>query len=68
MIKELNRREGEGLTITLWWFEPDNELSVTVNDVKFGETFTIDSIPPEKAMEVFNHPYAYRNCKIKSLV
>lgn len=47
------------MEITLLWSDDDGALSVIVEDWRTGEVFEIPA-RPENALEVFNHPYAYR--------
>ena len=59
-MHELDHRENDGISITLWWFSPDDELLVTVNDSRTGENFTLNNVPHDRAREYFEHPYAGR--------
>ena len=34
------------------------DLVVAVDDIRTGESFTVDA-PRDRALDVFNHPYAY---------
>ena len=60
MMYELDHRESDGISVTLWWFTPDNELTVTVYDSKTHESFSLNDVPHDKALDYFNHPYAGR--------
>jgi hypothetical protein len=59
VTRELAQRQGDGMEITLLWSDHDGALSVVVEDWRTGEVFEIPA-RPENALEVFNHPYAYR--------
>jgi hypothetical protein len=55
---ELDRRENHGITVSLLWSRPTNELTVRVHDAALEEEFEVPAAPAE-ALEVFNHPFAY---------
>jgi len=60
--KELARRSGDGLDVTLIWVQSDGEdqAVVCVCDRPEGSYF---EIPTQRylALEVYYHPFAYRN-------
>jgi len=56
MKTELAQRENEG--ISLFWYQETDRLTVAVRDERTGEAFDLEA-PALKAMDVFNHPYAY---------
>jgi hypothetical protein len=56
--EELASRSGDGLSVSLLWRRSDNRLTVLVEDVKGGAAFCIPA-PPDRALEVFYHPFAY---------
>jgi hypothetical protein len=56
--RELDRRETDGIEVTLLWRPEDDALLVTVADARSGETFELQ-VEPAEALEVFEHPYAY---------
>lgn len=56
--RELASRENDGISVTLVWYEADNRVIVTVDDVKTGEHFEIDA-PPDSALQVFHHPFTH---------
>ena len=58
-VKELAYRSGGGMEVALFWSEGDGRLSVVVNDWQTGDAFEIDA-SGQNALEVFNHPFAYR--------
>ena len=56
--KELAHRAGDGVEVSLLWSPSDGRLTVVVDDAKAHERFALDA-PPEEALDVFYHPYAY---------
>ena len=58
-MKELAHRQGDGCEVTLVWRQDDDVLEVVVEDWRSGERFTVEA-PKDKALDVFNHPFAYR--------
>jgi hypothetical protein len=56
--RELAHRATDGLEIVLHWHQPSNGIVVAVSDTRTGASFELDA-PPEKALEVFHHPFAY---------
>jgi hypothetical protein len=57
--RELDSRITDGLEVRLLWRPSDNHVSVAVNDTKTGEAFQVDVRPGQRALDVFQHPYAY---------
>ena len=55
---ELDRREGDGITVSLLWRKEGNVTSVAVTDDRTGEDFEL-VVSPERALDAFHHPYAY---------
>jgi len=58
MKTELAQRENEGISVTLFWYQETDRLTVAVRDERTGEAFDLEA-PASTAMDVFNHPYAY---------
>jgi hypothetical protein len=56
--KELARRAGDGVVVSLLWRQADGKLTVVVNDTRTGETVKLPA-RADNALEVFNHPYVY---------
>jgi hypothetical protein len=56
--RELAHRATDGLEIVLLWHQPSNGIMVAVSDARTGAYCELDA-PPEEALEVFHHPYAY---------
>jgi hypothetical protein len=62
--RELDRRSGEGLEVTLLW-RPSNgqnngSILVCVYDSRSGAYFEITP-EPNLALDVYHHPFAYRD-------
>jgi hypothetical protein len=59
-ITELHHRSADGIEVTLLWSRETNALTVAVEDSRSGLSFELPA-PPEKALDVFEHPFAYAN-------
>jgi len=57
-VQELDSRENDGITVSLLWSPPTNELTVHVYDASVGAGFDLAASPAE-AVEIFHHPFAY---------
>jgi hypothetical protein len=57
--RELNVREGDGLTISLFWRPDDKNLYVQVADRK-SVTLSIIEVRDNNPVEVFEHPLSFR--------
>jgi hypothetical protein len=57
-FEELDHRENDGIQVSLLWNRGDNSLSVVVVDSRTNEEFELPA-GPEKALDVFHHPFAY---------
>jgi hypothetical protein len=57
-MTELAHRSSNGIDVTLLWSKASGRLLVAVADFAHGTQFTVDA-PREKALDVFNHPFAY---------
>jgi len=57
-MEELDRRENDGIAVSLLWHRRSNRLSVVVEDNQLGESFMLVA-RPDNAHDVFTHPYAY---------
>ena len=57
-LRELARRSGAGVDVTLYWHPTLDELIVCVWDERHGAYF---EIRPQRylALDVYHHPYAY---------
>ena len=56
--RELARREGDGLEITLLWSRSCDRVKVAVLDRRFDALFEID-IDGADALSAFEHPFAF---------
>jgi len=56
--RELAHRSGAGVDVTLYWQPILDELLVCVRDERHGAHFEIRP-PHNRALDVYNHPYAY---------
>ena len=59
MTKELAERSGDGVEVRLLWSDADGRLTVVVTDKRTEETFELEA-REDNALDVFNHPFAYR--------
>jgi hypothetical protein len=57
-LRELAHRFADKLEVFLWWHERSNVVEVSLYDFK-EDTVTVFPVPPERALDAFNHPYAY---------
>jgi hypothetical protein len=56
--RELAARESDGIHVVLLWHPGNDELTVSVEDVRVGDRFQL-AVPPDRALDTFNHPFAY---------
>jgi hypothetical protein len=56
--RELDRREDDGIVVTLLWYEDTNRVAVRVVDSRTGEVFELD-VAGSDARDAFLHPYAH---------
>lgn len=57
--RELHSRTTAGIHVRLLWCQDGDRLFVAVNDHKTGEAFSVNVPRGERALSVFDHPYAY---------
>ena len=57
--RELNHRSNDGIDVWLLWDPGTDSVSVRVSDAKAGADFEIRVKARHRAMDVFNHPFAY---------
>ena len=57
-MRELHSRINDGIHVRLLWRKDDERVVVAVDDAK-TDSFVLDVHPGERAMDVFEHPYAY---------
>jgi hypothetical protein len=56
--RELAERTSGGTLVRLFWRQGTRELWVEVREREFDVTIVIP-VEPERALEAFQHPYAY---------
>ena len=56
--RELAARESNGIHVVLLWHPGRDALTVSVEDVRIGDRFQL-AVAPERALDAFNHPFAY---------
>jgi hypothetical protein len=57
-MRQLDRRTGDGLEVTLLWSERTGEVVVSVDDRRADVSFRL-AVDPAAALDAFRHPYAY---------
>jgi len=55
---ELDRREGDGIVVSLLWRKTVDVISIAVSDERTSEEFEL-SVDPDSALDAFRHPFAY---------
>jgi hypothetical protein len=58
-MREVHSRTNDGLHVRLLWGQDDGRLVVAVTDDRTGQAFSVDVPERDRALEVFNHPFAY---------
>ena len=56
--RELATRVSNGIEVTLFWGPSNGEVVVEVIDHSCEQVFEL-SVPSERALDAFHHPYAY---------
>jgi hypothetical protein len=59
LLRELDHRSVDGLDVWLRWNESTGGVVVSVFDAKSGDAFEVPVADGERALDVFNHPFAY---------
>jgi hypothetical protein len=59
LTRELDRRESDGIEVRLLWRPHDDTALVAVSDARTGESFSVEVREGERALDVFQHPFAY---------
>lgn len=59
-MRELHSRSGDGIHVRLLWSQHDERVAVAVDDTKTGDAFAIEVRKGQRALDVFHHPFAYR--------
>jgi hypothetical protein len=62
--RELARRSGAGLEVTLYWSAADNSTSIELHLVDSDTTFRY-AVPADEALEAFYHPFAHLRCAVE---
>jgi hypothetical protein len=57
--RELAYREADGVEVTLLWHPVGDFVTVTVVDSRGGDRFELVLEDGDRALDVFNHPYAH---------
>ena len=57
-FRELARRTGDGIDVTLLWDSGTDSVFVVVDDERRGERFRV-AVGNGNALDAFHHPYAY---------
>jgi hypothetical protein len=65
VARELAFRAQDGLEVTLYWNELDNQLTVVVLDHKIEDAFVI-RVQDEPPLDVFHHPFAYAARRVRT--
>jgi hypothetical protein len=60
---ELDTRESDSLAVTLSWTRGTDVLAVTVDDARTGDSFELVVAENERALDVFQHPFAYARAR-----
>jgi len=58
-LTELASRESNGVMVQLSWSRSTNLVTVSVTDPANGDYFELVLDEGERALDVFNHPYAH---------
>jgi hypothetical protein len=58
-MRELDHRVNDGIHVRLLWSEDDGRVAVAVADTKTGDAFAVEVRDGDRALDVFQHPYAY---------
>lgn len=58
VIRELDRRTSDEITVTLFWNAETNRIFVSVVEERHGVTFEL-AVAAADAADAFHHPYAY---------
>lgn len=58
-MREVDSRINDGIHVRMLWSEEDGRVVVAVDDTRTGQTFSVEVPRDIRALEVFNHPFAY---------
>jgi hypothetical protein len=56
--RELATRQSDGIHVVLLWLPGEDQLTVSVEDVRAGARFRL-AVEPGRALDAFNRPFAY---------
>jgi hypothetical protein len=56
--RELAHRVSDGVEVTLYWAKSDGSVVVSVVDHNSERVFEV-TVPSDRALDAFHHPYAY---------
>lgn len=57
--RELAHREADGVEVALLWYPDTDIASVMVSDGRTGDVFELVLGDDDRALDVFDHPYAH---------
>ena len=60
---ELAERGSDSVSVTLYWTRGTDVVAVAVEDAKTGDFFEIVVAENERALDVFQHPFAYARAR-----
>ena len=60
---ELAARESDAVSVTLYWTRGTDAVAVTVDDARTGDSFELVVADNERALDVFQHPFAYAHAR-----
>jgi hypothetical protein len=61
MLRELDRRKSDGIEVVLHWHSDKDCVYISVKDRKNDFERRGVIVPSDKAMDAFQHPFAYVN-------
>jgi hypothetical protein len=62
--RELAKRVGDGLEVTLYWDPDDNSTTVEVYHRATEETIAFP-VAPDRALDAFHHPFAHLDYELE---
>jgi hypothetical protein len=65
-MRELDKRSGNGLEVTLLWSERTGSVFVCVEDEQTDARFHY-SVDPADALQAFHHPFGYKSRRVRTL-
>ena len=65
-LRELDRRSGGGLEVTLLWSERTGSVFVCVEDEQANTGFHF-AVDPADALNAFHHPFGYSRRRVRTL-